>query len=472
MAESTSDNVAPRVSSLMVPETVVPVQTTPTKSDPPSLEMRIDGDEVLPSEFDENLELPSDLHETRERRHIFIFLDGTWNEERNERGRATPTNVLRMFQEISKAAQRQDESTGEKIVAKYYRGIGCKQNNNFVGRYWLGFTGNDEALIRAAAFVELFRDIRSAADSIYILGFSRGAACARLLVRELYKLGLPPRLEVIKSRTPNLLTGQIESRVAKYARVNEPQNTALNHRPKIKFLGCWDTVDAFTLPSRFPNNKIIAEAYRAIQYVAWPKVFGEKRSTVGGIPVEVEKAVHCLAIDETRNAFLPSLMLRADNVEEVWFPGVHADVGGGYEEGSLAHAPYRFMRARLFAAMKKQGLRLDLLFDESVSDRERLRPYYCFHFHGMNTDVEQIKDIVGFGTRERKIRVLTMLDNSTDKVGVPQSAPKVHVSTFAIMNSGDVFASDKRDKRTWNINYDPYNVAILKGKFESVDEKA
>jgi len=49
--------------------------------------------------------------------------------------------------------------------------------------------------------------------------------------------------------------------------------------------------------------------------------------------------------------------------------------------------------------------------------------------------------------------------------------PKLHVSTFGVMNSGLVFAANKRDKRTWTVKYDPFNVRELKEEYDLVDER-
>jgi hypothetical protein len=71
----------------------------------------------------------------------------------------------------------------------------------------------------------------------------------------------------------------------------------------------------------------------------------------------VRKACHALALDDERLTFHP---LRVDlpegdlptseRVEEVWFAGVHSDVGGGYPEDGLAHIPLVWMIDRMAAA--------------------------------------------------------------------------------------------------------------------------
>lgn len=168
----------------------------------------------------------SEPAEGRRPRHIFIFLDGTWNEERDPRGRSVPTNVLRMFQEINHKTNHELKSSSDngespEIIAHYYRGVGSRQDNNAKNRLWYGFNGKDEERIRSAAFADLYTDYKNSNDHIYILGFSRGAASARLLSQDICLKGFPPRLKVHTTHFPNLLTGQIEARVDFVQRLDE-----------------------------------------------------------------------------------------------------------------------------------------------------------------------------------------------------------------------------------------------------------
>jgi len=413
--------------------------------------------EVIPPDFTTSYDLP-DLSIPAHGRHIFVFLDGTWNEERALHGPATPTNVLRMFQELKHRTSHEIASSGTgeepEIVARYYRGVGSRQDNGAAERVWFGFNGKDEQRIRSAAFAGVYCDYRSTNDSIYIIGFSRGAASARLLARNLCTEGLPGRLKVHTRHFPNLLTGQIEARVERVDRLDE----GTIHYPKIAFLGCWDTVDAFVLPSRFPKegwrSRLMDGLVRKAKCLA-PRLLGKERfhHDEREIPKSVKTAVHCVAIDETRNAFLPTLMPCAENVEEVWFPGVHADVGGGYDDSMLAVGPYEFMRTRLVQAT---GLDESVVF--KTGGRHSSPAEFCFHFHGLNTGLKHAKDALGFGTATRRIHVL----------GSSHAKPKIHSSLYSIMGSNAVFAADKRNRRTWTITYDPYNVRELQEEFEPI----
>lgn len=121
-------------------------------------------------------------------------------------------------------------------------------------------------------------------DEIYIFGFSRGAAIARMFASSINR--------------------------------------------KIKFLGVFDTVAATKgsldlNPNTHPASGIVFEN--------------------GTVSSDVEKAVHLVSLDEKRLAFQPTLFNHDERVTEVWFPGVHSDIGGGYWFDGLSDISLEFM---------------------------------------------------------------------------------------------------------------------------------
>lgn len=109
--------------------------------------------------------------------------------------------------------------------------------------------------------------------------------------------------------------------------------------PHVDFLGCFDTVGAFGIP------------------IGWfQKIDLFKDMHVGE---HVKHALHLVALDETRGAFVPTLMNERDGIDEIWLPGVHADIGGGVSHSGLSDASLEFM-ART-AAKHGLGLRKGFL---------------------------------------------------------------------------------------------------------------
>jgi len=107
----------------------------------------------------------------------------------------------------------------------------------------------------------------------------------------------------------------------------------------IRFLGVWDTVSAYGFPVEWMANLWNNYIY--------PYKFSDRR-----LHPHVRKAVHALAADEERETFRPMLFdqslehnsgLPDDRVEQVWFPGVHANVGGGYPKDGLAYISLNWM---------------------------------------------------------------------------------------------------------------------------------
>jgi hypothetical protein len=67
----------------------------------------------------------------------------------------------------------------------------------------------------------------------------------------------------------------------------------------------------------------------------------------------VEHAYHALAIDEHRVPFSPTMWTRPPGwtgvLEQVWFPGAHCGVGGGYSPDGLANEALHWLVAKVAA---------------------------------------------------------------------------------------------------------------------------
>ena len=106
--------------------------------------------------------------------------------------------------------------------------------------------------------------------------------------------------------------------------------------------------------------------------VIWP-LTGRDRNC----PQNIEKACHALALDEQRLSFAPTLWneaandcadnenntANADRINQVWFPGVHANIGGGYPDDTLALVSLQWMLKQA----EKQGL---IFKPDALSDIE------------------------------------------------------------------------------------------------------
>lgn len=197
-------------------------------------------------------------------------------------------------------------------------------------------------------------------DEIVLIGFSRGAFTARSIAGMMSSIGLLTREGMeyffpIFKDTQNWQTigykdpfpgipfdekpsGDNAARdyrhklqEKKYTRIHENQK----HGGKlitIKAVAVFDTVGSLGVPS-----------------VPWMKKVGIDHSTSElrfyntNLSNRVEHAFHALAMDEPRPPFSPSVWERcADNqrstdLRQVWFPGNHGNIGGGWPDQGIAN---------------------------------------------------------------------------------------------------------------------------------------
>ena len=98
------------------------------------------------------------------------------------------------------------------------------------------------------------------------------------------------------------------------------------------FIGVWDTVGAYGIPLAYSN------AYNRYRFKFHDTALGD----------HIERAYHALAIDERRGPFKPTLWQQGEAsetqvVEQLWFPGVHSNIGGGYIDHGLSDRAFLWM---------------------------------------------------------------------------------------------------------------------------------
>jgi hypothetical protein len=196
-------------------------------------------------------------------------------------------------------------------------------------------------------------------DEIYLFGFSRGAFTARSIVGLISAVGLLKRWSL-------KYVGKAWKYFREHDRPHSPAHfvaeypgAEVHEDVRIAFLGVWDTVGALGIPGHL-FEKVNARLYGFYDTSLCPIV---------------KRAYHALAIDEHRDSFVPTLWTGAipetcEEVEQVWFAGAHADVGGGYDTRKLADIPLRWMADKARAA----GLVLDQDMLPRSADLDALAP--------------------------------------------------------------------------------------------------
>lgn len=243
-------------------------------------------------------------------RNIVVCCDGT-----NSQFGGLNTNVVHLYNALA-----DDDATQRSF---YEPGVGTFGANVFgvnVGET-LGKTlgaafgyGIQQNLVRAYRFlIEAY----APGDRVFIFGFSRGAFTARSLASLVDRIGVLPAAH--RDRATDTVKAYLDAKPP-----HAPRITQSAARCAPAFVGVWETVGALGLLIRLRR-------------------FHDHKLSPG-----VARAAQALAIDEQRRSFEPTLWNEAalgvdQEVRQVWFAGVHSDVGGGYAERGLADTTLRWM---------------------------------------------------------------------------------------------------------------------------------
>jgi uncharacterized protein (DUF2235 family) len=219
---------------------------------------------------------------------LYAF-DGTGNEDRD--GDDRDSNVLQFFRGYDDPLK--DNDPDDPRGSLYVKGIGKMARTFFGDRLAEAFGIGGHRRVRQA-MRRLRNNLQTGDDVVDVIGFSRGAGIAVSFANEL---------------------------------------TDVHPDLKIRFMGLCDTVGQFGLPG---------EHLQAGHDLSCPR--------------NVQRCYHAMALDENRALFPVTRLLRrgkpADGFTEVWFRGVHSDVGGGNGNAGLNWISLNW----LFQAARREGL--------------------------------------------------------------------------------------------------------------------
>jgi uncharacterized protein (DUF2235 family) len=255
-------------------------------------------------------------------KRIVICCDGTWNTpDQKDRGRVRPSNVALMALAVADMDAR-----GIAQIVHYDKGVGTGWADHLLGgAFGLGLSKNIEQAYRY--IMERYEP----GDEVFLFGFSRGAYTVRSTAGLIRNSGLlkgehahrfPEAYALYRRKDRDSHPRGVEAQIFR---------KMYSRDIRIEFIGVWDTVGALGIPFgalRFLNRRA--------------KFHDVKLSSI------VANAFQALAIDERRWFFRPTLWERQEHasgqrLEQVWFAGVHSNVGGGYEDSGLSDLAFLWM---------------------------------------------------------------------------------------------------------------------------------
>jgi uncharacterized protein (DUF2235 family) len=254
---------------------------------------------------------------------IVFCADGTWEDSTKN------TNVYRFYKALTVSANQ---------MPFYDDGVGADGlplNRVAGGAFGAGlYQKIKDGYTKIAQVYE-------AGDCISLIGFSRGAYTVRCLGGMITACGLP---------TANFTDDMVDKAFDAYRDKDDRAKilATLNQTYKladapIAMVGVWDTVGSLGIPAVIGGVD--------------PILYGFLDT---GLHPDVQNAFQALALDERRLEFPPTLwtgpFAPGQTVEQVWFCGVHSDVGGGYSDDTNGTALSDITLAWMMAKAATAGL--------------------------------------------------------------------------------------------------------------------
>lgn len=269
-------------------------------------------------------------------KRLVVCTDGTWNSRDAAREDGSGlTNVARLERAV---APRDAEGNLQHTFYHPGVGVGPWYEKMLGGAFGVGLSRNVQACY--AWLVEMYEP----GDQLFLFGFSRGAYTARSLGGLVRNCGLLKREH--RARVGDAYRLYRDRRPGTHPSAAQAVafRAAHSHEPRIHCIGVWDTVGSLGVPTSGPVGWLTRRQH------------GFHDVTLSA---RVDHAFHALAIDERRRPFAPTLWEipdadltpdRTQRVEQVWFAGVHSNVGGGYPDAGLSNHALLWMLDRARSA--------------------------------------------------------------------------------------------------------------------------
>jgi len=342
---------------------------------------------------------------------LVLCLDGTSNQYC-----ADNTNVIKFLALLDKRARDQMVYYQTGVGTMVPPGLSGRVKRWFVERLDLAFATLLDDHVEAA-YRFLMRYYKEG-DEVFVFGFSRGAYTARVLAGMLCKVGL-------LAQGNEELVPFAWATYARQKNVDEASGfkETFGRDVPIAFLGVWDTVSS-------------------VRYAWRDRSFDYTYDN----PI-VKKVRHAVSLDERRAYFRQNMWKEpprpGQDVIQVWFPGVHCDVGGGYTESQsgLSKDALAWMVGEVGGSLTFSSA----IFESRVPAVDRdgyTAPSALAQMHrslrGLWWIVEVIPKRVRDPSRNYASRWIVPLGQPRHITQIPGRTTKVHTSVIERMRGADV----------------------------------
>lgn len=304
-------------------------------------------------------------------KNIVVCCDGTGNEISEN-----ISNVLKLYRALRKTGKAASQivfyDPGVGTLARPNPWTKLRQDTVTVLGLATGYGLDDNVLNGYRFLIQNYED----GDNIFLFGFSRGAYTVRVLAGMIHKVGLlaPPQSNLAdaalaaykQASAAGFVAGEDpgagdedpgddgpvnrDDQAAQFARI------VSTRWPTVKFLGVWDTVASVIVPrpDRFYTF--------SLQKLAFTQSNPSVRIFRQAIAIDERRRMFRLEPWAERQVFMHNRFSATNNADpqdcvQVWFAGVHADIGGGYpeRESGLSKFPLLWM----IEEAVKSGLAVD-----------------------------------------------------------------------------------------------------------------
>jgi uncharacterized protein (DUF2235 family) len=264
-----------------------------------------------------------DIEEVVMGKRVVLCADGTWNTPHGVDAVVIDTNVRKLYCALADVPDQ---------LRYYDSGVGT--DGTPIDHLTGGAMGQG-LFQKIQDNYEYLAYVWDPGDDVYLFGFSRGAYTARSLGGMIARFGVPTK-NFDNATVSKIFAAYRETDQAKRAALTQSLSAQYGLTPvSVKMVGVWDTVGSLGIPG------LLFSLFDQKQY-------GFLDTT---LHPNVQNAYHAVCIDERRAQFMPTLWANPDGsprandaqVTQVWFPGVHCNVGGSYEQSQLSDIAMRWM---------------------------------------------------------------------------------------------------------------------------------